>query len=199
VKRFFVEKSLGGGVELVGSEHHHLCNVLRMRTGDEVILVCGDEFDYKYLITSITKTNAQLRFVKKETNKHNPTSLFSIYLGAIKPDSLHVAVTGLNEVGVSDLYIFKSKHSNANVNIEKLNSIAKQSCKQCGRSIPLKVHEIEMKDIPKNSIVIGPEGGFTDDELELIGKQPYLGARTLRAETAVVIAAALQMKELEKW
>jgi 16S rRNA (uracil1498-N3)-methyltransferase len=55
---------------------------------------------------------------------------------------------------------------------------------------------------PKSvALLIGPEGGFTDQELRLVfdaGATPVsLGPRILRTETASIVAAALILYELE--
>ena len=49
---------------------------------------------------------------------------------------------------------------------------------------------------PSDAILIGPEGGFSASELDLLDKLPFvtkvsLGGRILRAETAAVVALAL--------
>ncbi|MCC5951315.1 MAG: 16S rRNA (uracil(1498)-N(3))-methyltransferase [Acidimicrobiia bacterium] len=41
------------------------------------------------------------------------------------------------------------------------------------------------------SVVVGPEGGFTDEELTTLGPPVRLGPQILRTETAAVVAAAL--------
>jgi 16S rRNA (uracil1498-N3)-methyltransferase len=50
------------------------------------------------------------------------------------------------------------------------------------------------------ALLVGPEGGFTEDELErgrASGAIPfYLGPRILRTETAAVVAASLILYEL---
>jgi len=53
-------------------------------------------------------------------------------------------------------------------------------------------------------VVIGPEGGFTDDERTLLLRQPQtlrlsLGPRVLRADTAAVAALALVQAALGDW
>jgi len=199
-RRFFVtSQALEKELVLSGAEHNHLANVLRLRAGDEVIIVCGDEFDYHYQITSIAKDKTVLRLAGKLQNTCNPKQRFTVYIGIIKHDNLALAIEKLNEVGVAEVVLFKSANcQNIPVKLEKLQTIALQSCKQCGRSIPLKVSGVLnfdelLKDIPGNvifadealrgahmrgeaisnrpaGIIIGPEGGFTDAERETLRK-----------------------------
>jgi 16S rRNA (uracil1498-N3)-methyltransferase len=54
------------------------------------------------------------------------------------------------------------------------------------------------------AVLIGPEGGFADDERELLRAQPYvaaisLGPRILRADTAAVAALAVVQAVLGDW
>jgi len=142
VKRFFVELALGKDFELTDAEHNHLANVLRVKTGEHVTVCCGDAFDYRYEVTKITKNASSMRFIERKENFSNPKVWVSVFLAKIKFDNLALAVTKLNEIGASEVVIFNAANCNValkSVNVEKLNIIAQQSCKQCGRSIPLKV------------------------------------------------------------
>ncbi len=56
--------------------------------------------------------------------------------------------------------------------------------------------------VPSDAILIGPEGGFSPSELDLLGKLPFvtkvsLGGRILRAETAALVALALWNEHLD--
>jgi len=219
VRRFYVnQQGLGKDLVLSGTEHNHLANVLRLKIGEEVVIVCGDEFDYLYKIVSITKSQTALSIAKKWRNAYNPQKAVTVYMGAIKHDNLALAVEKLNEIGVAEVVLFKSAHcQNVPVKIDKLQAVANQSCKQCGRSIPLKVSGIIGFDkLPKgtlfadekttsgkiqsaDAIIIGPEGGFTDSEREHLRKTSTpisLGPRILRAETAAIVGAALLMSKM---
>lgn len=108
--------------------------------------------------------------------------------------------------------------------LTRLNKISQEACKQCGRSIPLNIGQTlkfkEMLDSLKNydvilfaneknklrnyeeiknakniAIIIGSEGGFSDNEIEQIyslGAINFgLGERILRAETACIATASI--------
>jgi 16S rRNA (uracil1498-N3)-methyltransferase len=54
------------------------------------------------------------------------------------------------------------------------------------------------------ALLVGPEGGFDEDERELISSQPFvvrisLGPRILRADTAAIAALALVSATLGDW
>ncbi len=53
----------------------------------------------------------------------------------------------------------------------------------------------ELGGAPTAHVLIGPEGGFTDDEITLAAESGYekigLGKRTYRIETAATVIAAL--------
>lgn len=221
-KRFYVSKQ-APKKELVldGIEHNHLAHVLRLKVGDEIIVVCGDEFDYLYKIKNIAKSGTILVFDEKRENIYNPKSQLVVYLGVIKYDNLGLVVEKLNEIGVTEVVLFKSVNcQNVQIKIDKLQTVANQSCKQCGRSVPLKVRGVLtfdelLKEIPSNTIfadekeestkiqnanaiIIGPEGGFADterDSLRVCAKPATLGTRILRAETAAIIGAGLILSQ----
>jgi 16S rRNA (uracil1498-N3)-methyltransferase len=145
MKRIWANDPKEDEIVLGGAEHNHIANVLRARVGECVIVLSGDKFDRKYEITGITKRQTVLKFISKAVNDKNPSARFTVYLALIKADNLALVTQKLNEIGAAELKLFSSKFCTVTpkqVNIDRLNEIAKQSCKQCGRSIPLSVSYI---------------------------------------------------------
>ncbi|HBN47758.1 MAG TPA: 16S rRNA (uracil(1498)-N(3))-methyltransferase, partial [Thalassospira sp.] len=63
---------------------------------------------------------------------------------------------------------------------------------------------IDNTNVVNHAIVIGPEGGFSADEIERIRKQPFatpvsLGPRILRAETAAIAALSVFQDRIGDW
>ena len=54
MNRFFVEPDQigGGSIRITGQDVNHIRNVLRMRTGEEILVCCGDEWEYTCRVTA---------------------------------------------------------------------------------------------------------------------------------------------------
>ena len=79
------------------------------------------------------------------------------------------------------------------------HSFLKYSKEKALRMSTLKVKE---DNLPCDAILIGPEGGFSEFELDKLGKLAFvskitLGPRVLRAETAVTVALGLWNELIE--
>lgn len=145
-RRFFVEKKVvGKEVTIDGDEFNHLRNVLRLKTGDAVTVVCGDGYDYHGTITDISKTNAQVEIVDKTKNENDARLSITLYLGLVKNDSMSSIITKLSELGVKRIVPFLSHYvdvKKTDMKREKLQKVANMAVKQCDRSIPLQVDDV---------------------------------------------------------
>ena len=145
MKRFFVNKSLdvNKSVKIDGIEHNHIKNVMRMVEGDEIILVCGDDYDYFARIVSITKGDTLVDIFDKKINEYNPKSNVTVFQALVKSDNMSLIIQKLTELGVKDFYPFESEFitsKDKSGKIDKLQEISNQSIKQCKRSIPMNIH-----------------------------------------------------------
>ena len=155
---------------------------------------------------------------KDTLNKKNNVSL---YLSLIKKSNFELAVEKCTEIGVTEIHpIISERSEKKDLNLERLNKIVKEASEQSGRVTLPEVFEITdlekavsqaIKDnktcvvfhtdvnqtkspnISNNiAIFIGPEGGWTDKEMDLFKKNSFqihsLGQNVLRAETAAIVA-----------
>jgi 16S rRNA (uracil1498-N3)-methyltransferase len=162
MKRIYVPNVPEHNFDLSGDEHNHLANVARARIGESIIAICGDLYDYHFQITSITKNKTTLEFVRKTPNSQNPHKHTVVFLGVIKPDNMTLVTQKLNELGILTLIPFTSSRTNAPApNIEKLNRVSQQSCKQCGRSSPMLIQKTltfpELLNLIKSESVAKPD------------------------------------------
>jgi 16S rRNA (uracil1498-N3)-methyltransferase len=205
-------------LELTDQEARHAAKVLRFNVGDEMFVSDGRGNLYRTLITSLTKKSVVAE-IKETDFKEEPEFKKVLGFGAIKKrDRLEFAIEKAVELGAWEICVFNADHSErAKVNEERLQSIALSAFKQSKRKwLPeiiykdsleevlsyykehsvLMAHMTAESQIPEvlnsrnNLLLVGPEGGFSDREVEIVkGRETRflsLGKNRLRAETAVV-------------
>lgn len=144
MRRFLAEKFNNDRVVLEGTEHNHLKNVLRLKEGDEVIVVCGDEYDYTCVIEKISKGDTILRVVSKQINEYNSKLDVTVFQALTKHDNMSLIVQKLTELGIKTFVPFESQFITSKDKYskrDKLQIISNQSIKQCKRSVPMEVRD----------------------------------------------------------
>lgn len=162
MKTFYVNGVNGNNIDLVGDEHNHLKNVMRLNCGDQVKVVCGDDFNYFCTIMQINKNSTILKVDSKELNKANPKVNLTCYMALIKNDNLSLVVQKLTELGCSTFVPFESRYTvnkDKGTKIGKLNLITQQSLKQCGRSKPMVIKPTKkltdlVNDLKQHDLII---------------------------------------------
>ena len=140
MKKFFGRKEQNY-IIIDGEEINHLA-VLRCKPGEQVVVYVGDELEYTTQIVEISKKFAKLEIISTQVCKGNPTKSLTLFQGLPKADKLDLVTQKLCELGASKIIPFESDFTVAKPNptkIARLNKVSEEACKQCGRSIPLKV------------------------------------------------------------
>ena len=200
---------------------HYIRNVRRLEKGAKIYLCCNTEDQYLALIEEVTPQTIVLRIDQKERCPHNPIHPIEIGLSMIAWDRFEWALQKGTELGMCSLTpcitervqhtLLKSWDKKKN----RLQEIIRQAAQQSGRSLLPVLHDpMHLKDYLKQNaswvlcdiiqshshqdfpqkpnILIGPEGGFTEEEYALIKQHhPYalhLAQGTLRSETAAIAA-----------
>jgi len=205
-------------LELVGDEHRYIFRVRRHRVGESIYLRnLTDNHLYHYTITSLDKRQAILSLVGYKESVVIPDRELHIGWCMIDPKSIEKMLSTLNEIGVSKItFIYCSRSQKQfKLDFERLNKIILNSSQQSGRSEMMKLEvATTLKDFllanPKSyllnfsdnhissdmsisSIVIGCEGGLTEDEIILFDDSHVVGLDTpliLKSESAIATVAA---------
>tara|TARA_R110002050_G_scaffold118195_2_gene235396 strand:- start:21927 stop:22649 length:723 start_codon:yes stop_codon:yes gene_type:complete len=210
----------GGIVEVSNNQNHYISNVLRMKIGNFLRVFNEQDGEFLSEIQSISKKTSSL-LIKEQTRisekRNGPTIAFSL----IKKQRQDFLIEKCTELGIKTFQPIITDHSEVrNLNQEKLTLQIIEATEQCERlTIPF-VENLEKLDdfinksmgpiyyglerskaaaitealketTANDTFLIGPEGGFSTREKELLSQSSKtiavnLGPNILRAETAAI-------------
>jgi 16S rRNA (uracil1498-N3)-methyltransferase len=232
--RLFVRAALGESVrvELDAGQANYLGNVLRLGTDAEVLLFDGGSGEWLARITEVGKKRMSLA-VEGRTREPETIPDVWLAFAPVKRVQTDWLVEKATELGAAKLIPVMTQRTVAErVKLERLQAIAIEAAEQCGRTrLPEIAEPVTLKQLLAERdaawrlyfadesggelaaeaftaapalILIGPEGGFTDEERSLIRAAPNatpisLGPRILRAETAALAALAAYMAVAGDW
>lgn len=227
--RFFEDREFNGNTNLKEETIHHLKNVIRIEDGEVFQVVFEDGiFSFAYYDGKLKKMG---EVEESNESKVRLSLFFGVLKNNKSEDVLrHATEIGVSDFypvlmdrTISDISKKKDKKK------ERYQKIVESAAKQSKRDIIPMVHDIiKTDDILKFKgdlvlcyededktqlgeiihelsynvgLVIGPEGGISDRELEILkdAKKVGLGKRILRAETAAITASfyIIHAKECE--
>lgn len=208
------------------AQAHYLANVMRRTAGGQVLLFNGQDGEWLAEITELTRK--KLSFTPlSQTRPQTPEPDTWLCFALLKRNKTDLVVEKATELGVSRIQpVITARTQADHVNLDRLRAIAIEAAEQCERLavpeiLPPKTLHALAADWPAEralfiaderrtapllrhtatpaALLIGPEGGFTAEELVSIGSHPQvprithvsLGAHILRAETAAIAGLAL--------
>jgi len=203
---------------LLGDEHRYIFKVRRHKVDDTLYLRnLEDGLLHRYLITYIDKRSVMLEL--KESQTLDIKAKVPLHIGwcIIDPKNIEKVLPSLNEMGVEKITFIYCKRSQKSfkVDLKRLEKILLNSSQQSGRSEMMKLEmaddlesflkvnpESKMLNFSENkvdsqehieTIVIGCEGGFHEDEVALFKSENMIGFDTplvLKSESAVCAVAS---------
>ena len=222
--RLFIDSSLqlNNQVVLTDNAYHYLAHVMRCAVGDNVLLFNGQDGEFSTEIEKITKKEMTLRLTE-QTRKQSEENLSDVWLcfAPVKKDKMDFIVQKATELGVSVLQpVITHRTVVGRPNVSKMYLQAIEAAEQCERLSVPQVNEAvsldkliegwnkdrtlyflnergqgnNLKKGEKVAYLVGPEGGFDEQEIEKVSKvahSVHLGRRILRAETACVCVLAV--------
>jgi 16S rRNA (uracil1498-N3)-methyltransferase len=200
---------------------HHLERVLRVRTGETVVVSDGlGSWRSCSYAGSVGAEPSILRADGEVVSTPEPEPVVTIGFVPVKGDRPEWVVQKLTEAGVDRIVVLRSARSvvrwqgdRAGAAIERLRRVAREAAAQSRRPrIPIIDGILSLKQLAEDlgdgnlqlaqpggvglslrypAVAIGPEGGWDDTEIAEASRVVGLGTGVLRAETAAVAAGVL--------
>jgi 16S rRNA (uracil1498-N3)-methyltransferase len=219
-------------VTLDAAQANYLGNVLRLTPGSEVLAFDGRSGEWLARVAEIGRKRMTLR-VERRTREPETIPDVWLAFAPVKRAQTDWLVEKATELGAARLIpVVTQRTVVERVKLERLDAIAIEAAEQCGRTVLPEVAEpLPLQQLLEHRqggralyfadetggeaaasafkpgpalILVGPEGGFTDDERAAVRAAPEavaisLGPRILRAETAALAALAAFMAVAGDW
>jgi len=235
MQKFLIPKKNINGTKAVikGQDAKHIYRVLRLKTGNPIHLTNGEGMDYEGEILTTGPAMVEIHLNSPHSSTTESNLDLTVCCGMLKDKKMDLVIKHLTQLGINEWIPFFCERAiptpdskRIQKRIQRWETIARESIKQCRRSCLVSIQEPknfqEILDLSENFhqrlafweksshplarlasehsgnrtiILIGPEGGFTDQEINLAGSKGFkaysLGPRILRAETAAICATTL--------
>ena len=229
IPRFYVDCDLNEGaiIKIDNTQMHHAANVLRLKTGD-IVRVFNELFgEWNCEISDVKKCHLRCVSLFRERRAGENGSVLAFCL--INPHRMSILLEKVTELGVSEIVPVISQYTqHRSFNREKATQIIIGACEQSGRiTIPKLANVVKLDHFLENyqygckllvgdesfsrkktniisdkcAFLVGPEGGFSEEERNLLDKYDFverisLGKNILRAETAAIALVAMMCDKI---
>jgi 16S rRNA (uracil1498-N3)-methyltransferase len=225
------ELSQGATLSLDGAQAHYLASVLRLGAGAQVKLFDDRTGEWLGEIVETGKKRLSVRLTGRLREREPVPDLWLLF-APIKRGRIDWLVEKATELGVARLVPVVTRRTIVDrLNLERLRAHSIEAAEQCERTAlpelaePQKLEALlaawpaerilyfadegggepfaATRGMPA-ALLIGPEGGFTDEERTAIRAVPQarpisLGPRILRADTAALTAVSIWMASAGDW
>ncbi len=203
---------------LLGDEHRYIFKVRRQKVDDTLYLRnLEDGLLHRYLVTHIDKHSVILELQESQILEIKAKVPLHIGWCVIDPKNIEKVLPSLNEMGVAKItFIYCSRSQKSfKPDFKRWEKILLSSSQQSGRSVMMQLDMAESleafiaenpqsyllnfsehtlsSEISIDTIVVGCEGGMTENEVALFAPQKVIGFDTplvLKSESAVCAVAA---------
>lgn len=213
---FFAERE-GDRAIVRGSDASHLARSLRARPGEEIQVVDADGFLLTVLVENVSSSLVAGRILAQEDHRPEPARHVIVGVAQLPAASLHMVLSRCTEVGAFGFQIIQADRSVARgERHDRWQGICREAAMLAGRlrvpavAGPSKLEDVlreqpnavmlsrgasaALSEMPRDeevTLLIGPEGGWTERELAIVPNHASLGPRNLRADTAAIVATAI--------
>ena len=136
-------------IDIVGSDVNHIKNVLRLKTGDSLLISSGDNIDYTCHIAQINEEHIRADIDSVDERGRELTSKIYLFQGLPKADKMELVIQKAVELGAFEVIPVAMKRSvvkldakKAESKVKRWNAIAESAAKQSKRSILPQVSDV---------------------------------------------------------
>lgn len=213
---FFAERE-GDRAVIRGSDASHLARSLRARPGEEIQVVDARGFLLTVRVETVSSSLIAGRILAEQEHHPEPTRHVVVAISQLPAASLDVVLSRCTEIGASAFHIVQADRSVARgARHDRWQTIVREAAMLAGRlRVPVIAGPSPLAEVLREqpnpvmlvpgaqtqlsamsrdgevTLLIGPEGGWTERELAMAPVHASLGPRNLRADTAAVVAAAI--------
>ena len=165
--RFFVDKNNieENRILIVGADAHHIARSLRMAEGDEAIVCDGEGAQYRCSLTRIRDEECECSIIEALGSGAESPVRITLCMAYPKGDKLEVVIQKAVELGCDRIIPFESsrcikrpKADKAEKQTARLQRIAEEAAKQCGRS---KIPEVTSPMSYKQMLQVAKESSLS--------------------------------------
>ncbi len=219
-----LDAASGSTALIVGDEAHHAVRVKRVREGDQVTLFDGQGLVARATISALETARRAMSLQVTIDEVHTEPLLqptVHILTPVPKGGALEQMIDQLSQVGAASWTPLVTERSERQPrSLDRLRRTTIESAKQCGRSHLLEIRPaiplsdaiclscdtvvadtqgemVKSRSTTEVALLVGPEGGWSDDEREQIAQSSACvmrcGPWIMRIETAAVVACAAML------
>lgn len=201
---------------IVGDDARHLARSLRARVGEEIDVVDPDGLMLTLRLDHVSPDRVEGSVVAERAHNPEPVAKIVIGIAHLPAPALELVLSRCTEAGASAFQIIQADRSVARgAKPERWRTICREAAMLAGRlAVPAVAGPSSLDDVlehcenpvllsrsaplrladlaePRNlTLLIGPEGGWSEKEVARVELKATLGPRNLRADTAALVALA---------
>lgn len=208
---------------------HHLVNVIRIEAGEEILLLNGEGLEVLTEVETISKRELRLKF--KSSRERQRDFHFDLALAMPKREALELCLKEATELGFRKIYLIRSDYSQMKMpELDRMEKLLVSALEQSNAPFLPEIIEASWEKIPfpeyteailmdsqtkinrdhkkadalaARLLIVGPEGGFSPRELELLHSKEMvkvvnLPTPILRTPTALATGAGIMIQSLLK-
>lgn len=216
---WFFARREGGRAIIEGTDAGHLARSLRARAGEQIEVVDPAGAILTVRVDLVSRERVEGAIVSEREHRAEPQARITIAVANLPPPALELVLSRCTELGAFAFHVFQADRSVAQgARPQRWATICREAAMLAGRLrvppvagpstldealAPAEHAVFLVRDAPQRlaalreprdlTLLIGPEGGWSERELARAPLQASLGRLNLRADTAALVALAVAL------